>query len=202
MFAPSTIAWAHVWSSVSAAALRASQISFRPSKAGAVSQNSSRLLRSWPSVSGICEVHGGRSFFSGWFRPRVTAIKQNKHQFTSPSFVSGGSDPTALAKYHDRKRQVVENGANLPEYCQTDHWNWLERLDLVLFPCNRPFCPVKNGTIGTEIKLYRLKAATENSFSVKTEFFVCSTLTENPHLIFAETVTSVINKKGHACDFQ
>lgn len=75
MFAPSTIAWAHVWSSVSAAALSASQISFRPSKAGAVSQNSSRLLRSWPSVSGICDVHGGRSFFSGWFRPRVTAIK-------------------------------------------------------------------------------------------------------------------------------
>lgn len=78
MFAPSTIACAQVWSSVSAAALNASQISFRPSKAGAVSQNSSLLDLSWPSVSGISEVHGGRSFFNGWFRPKVT--RKNKQQ--------------------------------------------------------------------------------------------------------------------------
>lgn len=55
ILAPSTIAWASSWSlhsRATAAAFRASQISLRPSKAGAVSQNSSRLLRSCPSVIG------------------------------------------------------------------------------------------------------------------------------------------------------
>lgn len=72
MLAPSTIAWARVWSSVSAAALRASHISLLPSKAGAVSQNSSLLLLSWPSVRGTSEVQDGLSFFKGWLRPTVT----------------------------------------------------------------------------------------------------------------------------------
>lgn len=55
MLAPSRMAWASRWSLLSkalAAARNASQISFLPSKAGAVSQNSSLLLRSWPSVIG------------------------------------------------------------------------------------------------------------------------------------------------------
>ncbi len=73
MQAPSTIACASsrsLHSAAKAAALRASQISFRPSKAGAVSQNSSLLLRSWPSVIGYSLFHFGRSFLRGSLRPR------------------------------------------------------------------------------------------------------------------------------------
>lgn len=75
MQAPSTIAWASsrsLHSRARAAALSASQISFRPSKAGAVSQNSSLLLLSWPSVIGYSLFHLGRSFLRGSLR----AIKE------------------------------------------------------------------------------------------------------------------------------
>lgn len=77
MQAPSTMACASsrsLHSAARAAALSASQISFRPSKAGAVSQNSSLLLLSWPSVMGYSLFHFGRSFLSGSFRP----VKKNK----------------------------------------------------------------------------------------------------------------------------
>lgn len=72
MQAPSTIACASsrsLHSAARAAALSASQISFRPSKAGAVSQNSSLLLLSWPSVIGYSLFHFGRSFLRGSLRP-------------------------------------------------------------------------------------------------------------------------------------
>lgn len=75
MLAPSIMACAREWSPVSrayAAAFSASQISFLPSKAGAVSQNSSRLDRSCPSVSGTSLFHFGFSGFKGWFRPIET----------------------------------------------------------------------------------------------------------------------------------
>lgn len=71
MQAPSTIACASsrsLHSAARAAALSASQISFRPSKAGAVSQNSSLLLLSWPSVIGYSLFHFGRSFLRGSLR--------------------------------------------------------------------------------------------------------------------------------------
>lgn len=71
MLAPSSIAWARSWSlhsRATAAAFKASQISLRPSKAGAVSQNSSLLLRSWPSVMGYSLFHLGLSFFRGSLR--------------------------------------------------------------------------------------------------------------------------------------
>ena len=117
MFAPSTMAWAHVWSSVSAAALKASQISFRPSKAGAVSQNSSLLLRSWPSVSGISEVQGGLSFFSGWLRPRVTA---RKAQILSCLF---RLVPKPSQANISRYKTCAFFDNNLLEYYQIDRWN-------------------------------------------------------------------------------
>lgn len=72
MQAPSTIACASsgsLHSEARAAARSASQISLRPSKAGAVSQNSSRLLLSWPSVIGYSLFHFGRSFLRGSLRP-------------------------------------------------------------------------------------------------------------------------------------
>lgn len=71
MQAPSTIACASsrsLHSTAKAAARSASQISFRPSNAGAVSQNSSLLLLSWPSVIGYSLFHFGRSFFRGSLR--------------------------------------------------------------------------------------------------------------------------------------
>lgn len=77
MQAPSTIACASsrsLHSAARAAARSASQISLRPSKAGAVSQNSSLLLLSWPSVIGYSLFHFGRSFFRGSLRPK------NKHR--------------------------------------------------------------------------------------------------------------------------
>ena len=132
MFAPSTIAWAHVWSSVSAAALKASQISFRPSKAGAVSQNSSLLLRSWPSVRGISEVHGGLSFFSGWLRPRVTA---RKAQILSYLFrLVPKPCPANISRY--KTCAFFDN--NLLEYYQIDRWNWLAHWDLAMYPYSHP----------------------------------------------------------------
>lgn len=54
-------------SAATAAARSASQISFLPSNAGAVSQNSSRLLRNWPSVSGTSDFHRIVSWQSDWF---------------------------------------------------------------------------------------------------------------------------------------
>lgn len=75
MLAPSMIACAREWSPVSrayAAAFSASQISFLPSNAGAVSQNSSRLDRNWPSVKGTSLFHFGFSGFRGWFLPIET----------------------------------------------------------------------------------------------------------------------------------
>ena len=75
MLAPSTMACANAWSPVSrayAAAFKASQISLRPSNAGAVSQNSSRLLRSCPSVKGSSLFHLGFSGFRAWFLPIET----------------------------------------------------------------------------------------------------------------------------------
>ena len=69
------MACAKVWSPVSsayAAPLRPSQISFLPSNAGAVSQNSSLLQRSWVSVKGTSLFHLGFSGFSGWFLPKAT----------------------------------------------------------------------------------------------------------------------------------
>lgn len=74
MQAPSTIACASsrsLHSAARAAARSASQISLRPSKAGAVSQNSSLLLLSWPSVIGYSLFHFGRSFFRGSLRPKI-----------------------------------------------------------------------------------------------------------------------------------
>lgn len=68
--APSKIACANWKSNDSAAivaALNASQISFLPSNAGAVSQNSSRLLRNWPSVSGTSDFHRIVSWHKEWF---------------------------------------------------------------------------------------------------------------------------------------
>lgn len=76
MLAPSTMAWERACSPFSsswAAPRRASQISFRPSKAGAVSQNSSLLLLSCPLVKGISLFHFGLSALRGWFRPMGTA---------------------------------------------------------------------------------------------------------------------------------
>lgn len=77
--APSTIAWASsrsLHSAARAAALSASQISLRPSKAGAVSQNSSLLLLSCPSVIGYSLFHFGRSFLRGSFRPGWKYLKK------------------------------------------------------------------------------------------------------------------------------
>lgn len=74
MQAPSTMACASsrsLHSAARAAARSASQISLRPSKAGAVSQNSSLLLLSWPSVIGYSLFHFGRSFFRGSLRPKI-----------------------------------------------------------------------------------------------------------------------------------
>lgn len=68
MFAPSKMAWAKTKSCASVAreaARRASHISLRPSKAGAVSQNSSRLLLSCPSVSGTSDFQRMVSWQSG-----------------------------------------------------------------------------------------------------------------------------------------
>lgn len=73
------------------------QISFRPSKAGAVSQNSSRLLRSWPSVKGTSDFHRMVSWHNGWFFlicPEVGAgaeMQKTKKKWTIFSFkaVSG-----------------------------------------------------------------------------------------------------------------
>lgn len=70
MLAPSSMAcanWKSVNSAAAVAALRASHISLRPSKAGAVSQNSSRLLRSWPSVNGTSDFQRIDSWHNGWF---------------------------------------------------------------------------------------------------------------------------------------
>lgn len=70
IFAPSNKACASSKSNDSAAvvaALRASQISLRPSKAGAVSQNSSLFERNCPSVSGTSERHRIVSWHSGLF---------------------------------------------------------------------------------------------------------------------------------------
>lgn len=81
MQAPSTIACASsrsLHSAARAAALSASQISFRPSKAGAVSQNSSLLLLSWPSVIGYSLFHFGRSFLRGSLRPESLKKKKGK----------------------------------------------------------------------------------------------------------------------------
>lgn len=81
MQAPSTIACASsrsLHSAARAAALSASQISFRPSKAGAVSQNSSLLLLSWPSVIGYSLFHFGRSFLRGSLRPERKKKKGGK----------------------------------------------------------------------------------------------------------------------------
>lgn len=81
MQAPSTIACASsrsLHSAARAAALSASQISFRPSKAGAVSQNSSLLLLSWPSVIGYSLFHFGRSFLRGSLRPERKEKKGKK----------------------------------------------------------------------------------------------------------------------------
>lgn len=68
--APSRIAWA-IWKSRASAALvaarNASQISLRPSKAGAVSQNSSLFERNCPSVRGTSERHRMVSWQSGRF---------------------------------------------------------------------------------------------------------------------------------------
>lgn len=79
MQAPSTIAWASsrsLHSRARAAALSASQISFRPSNAGAVSQNSSLLLLSWPSVIGYSLFHLGRSFLRGSLRAVENIVKR------------------------------------------------------------------------------------------------------------------------------
>lgn len=81
MQAPSTIACASsrsLHSTARAAALRASQISFRPSKAGAVSQNSSLLLLSCPSVIGYSLFHLGRSFLRGSLRAMENKQGQSK----------------------------------------------------------------------------------------------------------------------------
>lgn len=70
IFAPSNIAWDNRKSNASAAivaALKASQISFRPSNAGAVSQNSSLLLLNCPSVNGTSDFHLIVSWHNGWF---------------------------------------------------------------------------------------------------------------------------------------
>lgn len=137
MFAPSTMAWAQVWSSVSAAALKASQISFRPSNAGAVSQNSSLLLRSWPSVSGISEVHGGRSFFSGWFRPTVTAKKHNKRELKAPSFASAGTKPEGSANYSKYKTvHVTTSWSTTKLIAGADSNAWISRCSHTATHCN------------------------------------------------------------------
>lgn len=68
--APSRMAWARSKSSASAAsaaALRAFQISTLPSKAGAVSQNSSLLDLSCPSVRGMSDFHRIFSCLRGLF---------------------------------------------------------------------------------------------------------------------------------------
>lgn len=70
IFAPSSIACDNSKSSDSAAAvaaLSASQISLRPSNAGAVSQNSSRFDRNCPSVNGTSDFQRIVSWQSGWF---------------------------------------------------------------------------------------------------------------------------------------
>jgi len=70
MLAPSNIAcanWKSVVSAAAVAALNASHISLRPSNAGAVSQNSSRLLRNWPSVKGTSDFQRIVSWHNGWF---------------------------------------------------------------------------------------------------------------------------------------
>jgi len=82
ILAPSTIACARSRSPVSwapAAAFSASQISLCPSNAGAVSQNSSRRLRSCPSVIGMSLFHLGFSGCNGWFLPTDTLRKKVSH---------------------------------------------------------------------------------------------------------------------------
>lgn len=87
MLAPSTMACARAQSppsAATAAALRASQISRRPSKAGAVSQNSALFERNWPSVIGVSLLHLSGSFRKAWFLPIVIArsyrtVGQSRH---------------------------------------------------------------------------------------------------------------------------
>lgn len=70
IFAPSKMAcdnWKSSASAATVAARNASHISFRPSNAGAVSQNSSRFERSWPSVSGTSDFQRIVSWHNGWF---------------------------------------------------------------------------------------------------------------------------------------
>lgn len=70
IFAPSKMAcdnWKSNASAATVAARNASQISLRPSNAGAVSQNSSRFDRSWPSVNGTSDFQRIVSWHSGWF---------------------------------------------------------------------------------------------------------------------------------------
>uniref|UniRef100_A0A182N7D0 Uncharacterized protein n=1 Tax=Anopheles dirus TaxID=7168 RepID=A0A182N7D0_9DIPT len=86
MLAPSRIAWASWKSSASAAlvaARSASHISFRPSKAGAVSQNSSRLLRSCPSVNGTSDFQRIVSWQSGTVgSPSVEPFRPHRNATT------------------------------------------------------------------------------------------------------------------------
>lgn len=89
IFAPSKIACDNGKSNASAAtvaARSASQISLRPSNAGAVSQNSSRFERNCPSVSGTSDFQRIGSWQSGWFfrgAPPLTVelAKQHTNEF-------------------------------------------------------------------------------------------------------------------------
>lgn len=87
IFAPSKMAcdnWKSNASAAIVAARNASQISLRPSNAGAVSQNSSRFDRNWPSVSGTSDFQRIVSWHSGWFLrggPPLPPIKLPKTEF-------------------------------------------------------------------------------------------------------------------------
>jgi len=109
MPAPSRIACASWWSPESRAwtdARNASQISDRPSKAGAVSQNSSRFCCSWASVSRTSLFHFGRRCFSGLLCPTAPPIVTGTHTHARTAVTVGFSLPhhfhprTSVGSWH------------------------------------------------------------------------------------------------------